>query len=176
MLEIKIPAGELYNESNNEFIYTKAVTIYLEHSLIALSKWESKYEKPFLDDKDKTNEEIMDYIKCMTITKGVDPFCYMFLGQENIDRIQKYIDTKSTATTIREKPSYGPKPILTSEVIYAMMIESGIPLECEKWHLNRLIMLIRVCRIRNTKPEKMSKSDMIKQRRELNAQRLKGKK
>lgn len=175
MLEINIPANELYDEKNNLFINTKAVTIYLEHSLISLSKWESKHEKPFLKEDEKTYDEIMDYIKCMTITKNVDPLCYLALTSENVDRIQKYIDAKMTATTINEKPSHGPKSVLTSEVIYAMMIELNIPLECEKWHLNRLIMLIRVLRIRASGPKKMSRSDMLAQRRELNKQRMGGK-
>lgn len=178
MLEINIPENEIYDEPKNIFINTKAVTIYLEHSLISLSKWESKYEKPFLDDKDKSYMEIIDYIRCMTITKNVDPYCYLALSDENLNKIQNYIDAKMTATTIRENPAdrYGPrKNILTSEVIYSMMVEFGIPFECERWHLNRLIMLIRVCKERSTPPKKMSQKDMIAQRRALNEQRQKGK-
>lgn len=178
MLEINIGEDEIFDEQKQIFIPIKPVTIHLEHSLISLSKWEAKHEKPFLDDKDKTYEEIIDYILCMTITKNVNPYCYLALSEENLIKIQNYIDAKMTATTIRENPAdrYGPrKNILTSEVIYAMMIEFGIPFECERWHLNRLIMLIRVCKARSTPPKKMSQKDMIAQRRALNAQRSNGK-
>lgn len=174
MLEIHVPENEFFDTVHEIFISTKAVTLYLEHSLISLSKWESKHEKPFLNDKDKTPEEIIDYIRCMTITKNVDPNCYLSLSEENLTAIQMYIDAKMTATTITNVTNerYGPRKTLTSELIYALMIEYGIPFECERWHLNRLIMLINVCKERSTPPKKMSKEDMLAKRRALNEQRL----
>lgn len=175
MLEIKVEENEWYDNNKNEFIESPETILFLEHSLISLTKWESKHEKPFLNDKDKTDEEIIDYIRCMTINKNVNPLVYYSLSDENIDTIQKYLDRKMTATTINERKHYGPnKNVLTSEVIYAMMIECGIPFECEKWHLNRLIMLIRVCTIRARGPEKMNKKDMLEERRRLNKQRMRG--
>lgn len=175
MLEINIPGGEMFDSKNDIFISVDPITICLEHSLISISKWEMKYEKAFLVDDDKTKEELIDYVRCMTITKNVNPNCYLFLSDENLDQINAYIDQKMTATTITELPEnrYGPKKKITSEVMYAMMVELGIPFECEEWHLNRLIMLIRVCKARSSPPKKMDKKDMLAQRRALNAQRMK---
>ena len=53
MLLITVPATEpteMYNEETNEFFFTKAEkeqTLQLEHSLLSLSKWESKWCKIF---------------------------------------------------------------------------------------------------------------------------------
>ena len=102
MLQITIPPMEKWDESKNEFIQTKAQTLQLEHSLVSLSKWESKWKKIFLSEKEKTYEETLDYVKCMTLTQNVDPEVYHNLTQENIDAINKYIDDKMTATYFTE--------------------------------------------------------------------------
>ena len=155
MLTITIPKGELYDEKNNQFIsLDKEKTLQLEHSLVSLSKWESKWCKPFLTKKDKTVEEILDYIKCMTITQNVDPKVYLFLSQENIREINEYIDAPMTATTFSEdKSGKGGRKIVTSELIYYWMIALNIPPEYQKWHLNRLLTLVRICNVEN-KPDK----------------------
>ena len=179
MLQITIPAAvsEEFNEETNEFIYTtisKEQTLQLEHSLVSLSKWESKWCKPFLSKTDKTDEEIRDYIKCMTITQNVDPDIYNYLTDDNISEINKYIDSPQTATVFSDdKSNKNSREIVTAEIIYYWMIALGIPSEYQKWHLNRLITLIRVCNIKNTPPKKRSKRDIMMQNAALNAARKK---
>ena len=173
MLTITIPASEFFDERTNEFISYKEQTLQLEHSLVSLSKWESKWCKPFLTDTDKTTEETIDYIKCMTITQNVNPTVYNFLSKDNIDAITKYIDAPMTATTFpyEEKRNSRNGETTTSELIYYWMVSFNIPMECQKWHLNRLLTLIRVCNVKNTPPKKMSKRDIISRNAALNAKR-----
>ena len=174
MLEITIPKGELWDESKQEFIQTKEQTLRLEHSLVYLSKWESKWKKAFLSKDEKTFEETIDYIKCMTVTQNVDPNVYMFLTNGNIKKINEYIDDPMTATTFsNNKQQGGNCEILTSELIYYYMIALNIPFECQRWHLNRLITLIRVCSIKNQPSKKMSKGEIMKLNTSLNAERRK---
>lgn len=174
MLEITIPKGELWNESKQEFVQTKEQTLRLEHSLVSLSKWESKWKKAFLGKDEKTFEETIDYIKCMTVTQNVDPNVYMFLTNGNIKKINEYIDDPMTATTFsNNKQQGGNREILTSELIYYYMIALNIPFECQRWHLNRLITLIRVCSIKNQPSKKMSKGEIMKLNTSLNADRRK---
>ena len=168
MLEITIPANDLWDEKNQEFIMSKEQTLKLEHSLVSLSKWESKWCKPFLSQNEKTYEETMDYIKCMTLTQNVDPVVYSCLTKANIDEINSYIDAPMTATTFRDKgKGKNNRKIVTSEVIYYWMISLNIPLECQKWHINRLLTLIRVCNEEND-PKKMSKQEIYNRNRALN--------
>jgi len=173
VLHITVPAREFYDESTEEFITTKEQTIIMEHSLISLSKWEAKWKKPYLSDAPKTNEEVIDYLRCMTVgPKNLDPNVYAALTKENLEEISAYIQDPMTATTINEQKRPGGREILTSELIYYYMIAQNIPVEFEKWHLNRLIMLIRVCAIKNDpKKEKMSRSAIMKQNKALNAAR-----
>lgn len=176
MLEIKIPAQEFYDEQTQEFVNTPERTLHLEHSLISLSKWESKWQKPFLDkNQQKSREETLDYIRFMTLTKNVPPEVYLALTSENLEDIKNYIEAPMTATTFNERQSSTRSSsrgeIVTSELIYYQMIAANIPMECQKWHLNRLVTLIRICSIKNTPPKKMSKAEMLNQRRAINAQR-----
>lgn len=174
MLQITIPAREMWDEQNNEFVYTNEQTLQLEHSLISLSKWESKWNKPFLSKESKTYEEILDYVKCMTLTQKVSPEIYANLTDENMRDIQRYIEAPMTATTFsEEKNTKGNREIVTSELIYYWMIALGIPLECEKWHLNRLLTLVRVCNIKNSPPKKMGKNAIMSRNASLNAARRK---
>lgn len=175
MLQITIPANEQWDEKREEFVTTKEQRLNLEHSLISLSKWESKWCKPFLSNKEKSHEEILDYIKCMTLTKNINPEVYNSLTNENIKQVNDYITAPMTATTfsesgVRKKAN---NEIFTSEVIYYAMTAYNIPFECEKWHLNRLITLIRVCGIKNEPPKKMSKRSIMSQNAALNAARRK---
>ena len=172
MLEIEVPEAELWDDENETFINIESSKLILEHSLISISKWEAKWNKPFLGKGEKTQEETLDYIRCMTVNR-VDQKCYLALTRENYKRINDYINAPMTATTIRENGGAprGNREIMTSEVIYFYMISFGIPFECEKWHINRLLMLIRVCNIKNSPSKKMSKSAAAKQQRALNAQR-----
>ena len=174
MLQITIPAREMWDEQNNEFVYTNEQTLQLEHSLISLSKWESKWNKPFLSKESKTYEETLDYVKCMTLTQKVSPEIYANLTDENMRDIQRYIEAPMTATTFsEEKNTKGNREIVTSELIYYWMIALGIPLECETWHLNRLLTLVRVCNIKNSPPKKMGKNAIMSRNASLNAARRK---
>jgi hypothetical protein len=174
MLRITIPAVEQWDEAKQEFIYTKEQTLSLEHSLVSLSKWESKWCKPFLTKQEKTFEETLDYIKCMTLTQNVDPEVYNYLTNENIKEINEYIGAPMTATYFSdEKTSKTSREQVTAELIYYWMIAFNIPFECQKWHLNRLLTLIKVCNIKNQPPKKRSKKDIMSRNAALNAARRK---
>lgn len=175
MLQITIPGEELFDEEKQEFINYKEQTLQLEHSLISLSKWEAKWCKIFLSKQDKTHEETIDYIRCMTLTPNVSPDVYDRLTQANFKEINDYIAAPMTATYFsKERPggrANGEQT--TSELIYYWMIALNIPFECQKWHLNRLLTLIRVCNIKNQPPKKMSKKDIASRNAALNAARRK---
>lgn len=170
MLEIKVPARSFFNDSTQEFVEFEEADLKLEHSLISLDRWESEFEKPFLETK-LTQDQMMFYIKCMSM-KPIDESVLNTLPNEVIKQITDYIDKPMTATTINDS-STGKKEILTSEVIYYMMIKLGIPFECQKWHLNKLITLIRVCSVKDGPQKKMSKKEIIEQNRALNEARKK---
>ncbi len=171
MLAITIPASEMYDAVNNEFITGKEQVLHLEHSLVSLSKWESKWNKPFLSKDEKSPAEVLDYIKCMTLTQNVDPSVYTRLTQENVNAINEYIDAPMTATTFSNEQHNHNKEIITAEIIYYWMIAQNIPFECQKWHLNRLLALIRVCSIKNAPQKKMSKRATMSHNAQLNAAR-----
>lgn len=174
MLTITIPSRELYDEQTRSFITTKEQKLQLEHSLVSLSKWESKWCKAFLSKEEKTLEEIIDYIKCMTITQNVDPDVYNYLTKENIEAINNYIAAPMTATTFRENINGNNRgEITTAELIYYWMISFNIPMECQKWHLSKLLTLIRVCNVKNAPPKKMGKRDIASQYASINAARRK---
>ena len=174
MLRVTIPATELWDESKEEFVNTKEQTLQLEHSLVSLSKWESKWCKPFLSKDKKTEEEDLDYIKCMTITQNVDPSVYAFIPNDIREEIKKYINAPMTATWFSdEKGGKSGSEQITSELIYYWMIAQNIPFECEKWHLNRLLTLIKVCNIKNQPPKKMGKKAIMSRNSALNAARKK---
>ena len=174
MLQITIPSTELWDERKEEFVYVKEKTLQLEHSLVSLSKWESKWNKSFLSSSDKTNEEIIDYIRCMTITQNVDPEVYTRLKNNVIKQIYDYINAPMTATVISDTKRGGSRrEVITSELIYYWMIALNIPFECQKWHLNRLLTLIRVCEIKNTPPKSMNRREIMNRNAALNAARRK---
>jgi hypothetical protein len=169
MLLITIPGIEQFNEVTNEFYYPKDQALQLEHSLVSISKWESKWCKPFLDTRRKTIIETIDYIKCMTINKNVDPLIYNNITDDMISEVNSYIDASMTATVLPKNNGHGvnrePK---TSELIYYWMIALNIPFECEKWHLNRLLTLINICNIRNQPPKKMGKNELMSRNKAIN--------
>lgn len=176
MLQIFIDGNEFFNEETEEFVTVKSQKISLEHSLLSISKWESKWKKAFLDNtlekNKKTDEETLDYIRCMTITPNVDPLLYQCLSAENYKEINEYINDDMTATTFSGKRQNSNRQIVTSEIIYYWMIAYNIPVEFEKWHINRLLTLIRICGIKNDpKQHKMSQAAIHEQNRALNEAR-----
>ena len=173
MLQISVPVTPKgWDEENERFIPEKVKVLQLEHSLVSLSKWESKWCKSFLSRANKTPEETIDYIKCMTITQNVDPSVYEHLTSKNIEEVNAYIGSPMTATTITEDNNgKGGRDIVTAELIYYWMISLNIPFECQKWHLNRLLTLIKVCNIKNSPPKRRSKKDIMSRNAALNAAR-----
>ena len=167
----------MFNEQTNEFVYLKEQPLTLEHSLVSLSKWESKWETPFLSDKELTRAQTVDYVRCMTLTQNVSPDVYGRLSNANLQSVNDYINAKMTATWFSEQNKAGggrnSSQQITAELIYYWMISLNIPFECQKWHLNRLLTLIRVCSIKNEKQKKMSKRDVFNQNAALNAARRK---
>lgn len=174
MLQVTIPASEYFDEKTGEFHSIRETTLQLEHSLVSVSKWESKWCKPFLGSNGKTTEECIDYVRCMTITRHVDPMVYQFLTEKNFLEINAYIESPMTATTFSERENKRfSHEVVTAEIIFYWMIALNIPFECRKWHLNRLIALVRVCNIKNTPQKKLSKREIMERNRTLNEERRK---
>lgn len=174
MLQITIPGAEYFDDAKQEFVYEKEQTLQLEHSLVSLSKWESKWKKAFLSGKDKSYEETLDYIKCMTITKNVNPSVYSRLSSKNLEQINSYISDPMTATYFpKDETKKNSREVVTSELIYYWMIAMNVPPEYQKWHLNRLLSLIRVCEIKNAPPKKMGRKELMSRNAALNAARRK---
>jgi hypothetical protein len=172
MLKLEIPKKEILHDDGT-LTTVGPYSLQLEHSLVSISKWEAKWCKPFLDKADKTEEEIMDYIKCMTISQNINDEAYKYLGKKNIGLILDHIDSKMTATWLPDKKGGGSREIVTSELIYYWMISLQIPFECQKWHLNRLLTLVQVCNIKNQPPKKQSRASVLSQQRALNEARRK---
>jgi hypothetical protein len=175
VLTISVPldAKELYDESTETF-FTSATKFYeleMEHSLVSLSKWESFFEKSFMDTEQKTQEEIFWYVKAMTLTQNVPPDVFDKLSDENVNTINDYVSAKMTATTFREAKPGRNLETVTAELIYYWMIALNIPFECQFWHLNRLLTLVRVCNVKNTPPKKLSAAEATAQRRAENERR-----
>lgn len=170
MLEITIPARDFFDEQKEEFITTKETVLKLEHSLVSISKWESKWCKPFLDKRTKkTREQTIDYIKFMTMTQNVDPLVYEYLDNETVNKINEYIEAPMTATIFSDiEKKAGGSEIITSELIYYWMISLQIPVEFQKWHLNRLLTLIRVCNVKNSPSKKMTRGEILRRNKALN--------
>lgn len=171
MLTVVIPETELYDEVLNEFTIVKEQKLVLEHSLVSVSKWESKWHKPFFDRKEKTNEEAIDYVRCMSINP-IDPIVLKCINSGAMAKINAYIEDPMTATTIKSQPS-GSREVITAEIIYYWMVALNIPFECQKWHLNRLLTLINVCSIKNKPSKKMNPREVMSRNASLNAARRK---
>lgn len=180
MLELTIEGRQLWDARREEFVYEKPTVVRLEHSLISLSKWESKWCVPFLTHAETlTKEQLADYIRCMVIGQGAESAPCERLGRNELETIIRYMNAPMTATWFADRPQPGGKAVkrqkprrrsgraTTAEVIYAQMFALGIPKECEKWHLNRLLTLIRVCQETSAPPEKMSRKDALTQQRAL---------
>lgn len=177
MLTVTIPAEEFFDEEKQEFITVKETVLQLEHSLISLKKWEQKWHVPFLDNENKTTEQTLDYIRCMTITPNVDPMIYHCIPASKIQEIMEYIKDPMTATWFSDNKTVGAQKKasekVTAEIIYYWMISLQIPVEFQKWHLNSLLTLIRVVSIKNSPGKTMPKKEWASQRSALNAARRK---
>lgn len=174
MLKVTVPKTELFDETINEFISIKEHKLTLEHSLVSLSKWEAKWKKPFLTKDNKTIPETIDYIRCMTITQNVDDNVYRCLSDDVLSQVKDYISDEMTATTFSDlHKKAGKKEIITSELIYYWMVALNVPFECQKWHLNRLLVLVNICNIKNAPPKKMRKNEMLQRNASINAARKK---
>lgn len=172
MLSLRVDDTQFYDEKLEKFITVKGQTLQLEHSLVSISKWEAKYKKPFLNREKKSPEETLDYIRFMTITQNVNPLIYSALTNEQIIKINNYIDDPMTATTITKVEGKGGSArVITSEEIYYQMVAYQIPWEAQKWHFNRLLMLLRVCDEKNKPKKKIRKGDLARRNRSLNAAR-----
>lgn len=173
MLVIEVQLGEeLFDEEKSVFFYSEPpFQLRLEHSLVSLSKWEESFEKPFLNNKEKTSEETIAYIKAMCLDDEISPEVFLKLSAENLKAIQSYITAKRTATWFTETKGKSSGEIITAELIYYWMISFNIPMACERWHLSRLLTLIQVCHHKNAPPKKMSKAELARRQREINAKR-----
>lgn len=172
MLTIKVGGEEAFDEGTQSFVVTGGRDLDLEHSLVSLSKWESIHEKPFLGKEEKSPEEVISYVKCMMVDPKTPEEILHELSEDNFKRINDYLDAKMTATWFSEQPGQ-PKSreVITSELIYYWMTGFNIPWEAQYWHLNRLFTLIRICSVKSEKPKKMSRGEIARRNRELNAQR-----
>ena len=174
MLTVTVPKREMYDSENNLFKTQDEVILRLEHSLRSVSKWEAKWCKPFLGKDQKTSEEVRDYIRCMIIDRNVPDNILYALSKQQEKQIADYIDEKMTATTFSDISSASKnREVITSEIIYYWMISLNIPFECQKWHLNRLLTLIRVCSIKNAPPKKMGRNSVLSRNAQINAARKK---
>jgi len=172
MFILKLEGNEFYDDQRGEFVYTKPIDLRLEHSLVSLSKWESRWKIPFLSAKGLTREQSLSYIECMTMNQNVDPLVYQSLTNSDIQKVNQYIEDPQTATTFHDwKNTPRNRETVTSELIYFWMAQYNIPFECQKWHLNRLLTLIRIASIKNAPPKKMSKREILSQNKSLNAAR-----
>lgn len=174
MLELSIGDTELWDPKAERFYDVKGQTLTLEHSLVSLSKWEAKWHKPFLSEESLTNEEILDYIRCMTVNRNVDPLVYNCLTDAQYKEIEDYIADPHTATWFSNSgKEQGTKQVMTAERIYHLMFAFGIDKDCEKWHLNQLLTQIRV-EYEESKPQKKrSQREITDHHRALNAARRK---
>lgn len=177
MLNITVPARKLWDEKNEQFLYVKETVLMLEHSLISLSKWEETWHIPFLGKEKHTAEQMIDYIRCMTLNKTVDPNVYLCLTAKNYQAITEYINAQRTASHVEHR---NPKrktsgEQVTSELIYYWMSSLQIPYDpCQKWHLSRLLALIDIADAKNNpdNKKKMPMKDVMSRNKALNEARL----
>jgi hypothetical protein len=171
VLRIRIVAAENFDEENSEFIPVETVDLELEHSLVSVSKWESKWEIPFLSTDNKTQEQVLDYIRMMNLKGDFPRTLFKHFSETDFQKIDDYINAKMTATTLANIKSTPSSEKVTSEIIYYWMIALAIPFECQYWHLARLLTLVQVCNRKNAPKEKLSKGQLAARNRDLNAQR-----
>jgi hypothetical protein len=166
MLRLTVALSESFDESTSEFVVSDKIVLELEHSLVSLSKWESKWEIPFLDNEEKTNEQVLDYVRMMFSGDEFPEHVIEKLESKHFQSINTYINARMTATWFSDQGESASREIITAELIYYWMIALGIPFDCQKWHLNRLLTLIKVCNIKNS--PKKNRRETAEQRRQRN--------
>lgn len=174
MLNITIPSVDYFDEAKSEFVTLDEVSLTLEHSLVSISKWESKFEKAFLSKDEKTPEETFAYIENMILESSSPTYDLKHLGRANVNKINEYINAKQSATWFTDLPgkkASGRGTVITAELVYYWMVAHQIPFECQYWHINRLFTLIKICNEKNKPPKKMSNREVMSQHKALNAQR-----
>lgn len=172
MLTITVGGTESYDEKTDSFVIVGGTQLQLEHSLVSLSKWESKYEKPFLGKEVKTGEEVFDYVRCMALDEETPEEFFYNLTEDHFKQVNTYLDKKMTATWFSDaSPKSQSGEIITSELVYYWMTMYQIPFECQYWHLNRLFTLIRICGVKQAAPKKMSRAEIAQRNKELNERR-----
>ncbi len=171
-LTVTIPGKELFDQQSKTFITIPATTVTLEHSLLSISKWESKWKRSYFIKEPMTIDQSIDYIACMCLTKNIDPKIFRFMDKKTAQEISNYIADPMTATTIKHRDKKPSREIITSELVYYWMVNFGIPFDpCQKWHFNRLMTLIEIATIKEAGDQKMPRKEMLKQRALLNSQR-----
>lgn len=173
MLIVSVPHYEFWDEAANEFRYVEQQDLVLEHSLVSISKWEALHKKPFLSNEPKTSDEIVDYIRCMTLSDDVSPLVYKMLKDDDYAKIQAYIDDPMTAAVFYDKDGGASGGTITSETIYYWMISFNIPFECQEWHLNKLLALIKTCVKMNAPKKKRNRQEIFARNAAINAARRK---
>jgi hypothetical protein len=173
MLRLTVTTVEGYDDSSSTFVASESVVIELEHSLLSLSKWESRWEIPFLGSESKTDEQTLDYVRCMFSGDEFPEELFSKLTQANYEEINEYINAPMSATTFNDNQNSASREVVTAELIYYWMIALGIPFECQEWHLNRLLTLVKVCNIKNAPAKKMTASAATAERQRLNELRRK---
>lgn len=176
MLTVHIPDVELFNNATGEFSYAKGGTLTLEHSLVAVHEWESKWKKPYLSQKKKTREESVDYIRCMIVEGHVDDEALRAIPNDVMTTVDNYIHDPMTATIIHsegQSSNSSNGTFTTAEIIYWQMTVLNIPIVFETRHLNKLLTLIKICSIKNGKPKMLSKQERYERNRKINEQNKK---
>lgn len=168
MLTITVPKQEMWDEIKEEFVYQDEVTLHLEHSLVAISKWESAWHKRFFSNEEKSDEEIVDYIKCMTLDEDIPSDVYYRISDENFKEINDYLGDPMTATVLPKTRDTGKKENLSAELIYYYMFSCGIPEECSRWHIARLVTLLGVYGVKNAPKKRRSRADLTASHRAIN--------
>lgn len=175
-----IPRREYFNNLTQEFIIIEEkrvppIHLQLEHSLMSIAKWESKWHEPFLGREDMNGEKLLDYIRCMTINSQKDSGIYSLLPEDTVLEIIEYIHDPSSAWEINpKKKGRKSRKATTAELIYYNMIQLGIPMECEKWHFNRLMALMDFCDCQGGShpgggsPQKRSQREIMEMYRAMN--------
>jgi len=172
MLKFTVPLEEGYDENTREFTVVRGFELELEHSLVSLSKWESEWEKPFLSKDAKTPEETLSYVKHMILTPNIPDEVWQKFPDRLFLMINSYMNSKQTATWFNDSPNIkASREVVTAELIYYWMVALGIPFECQYWHINKLLTLVKVCNVKNAPEKKMSKREQAEMQRTLNAQR-----